>query len=73
MRSVWEGEACLPRQTHTQPRNGKQMNRMMATRTVSLPMAVGGDKKVGMVFLAFIGCFSYVSYNKAKTTKALQP
>ena len=43
MSSLAEGEACLPRQTHTQPRNGKQMNRMMVTRTVSLPMAVGGD------------------------------
>jgi putative transposase len=43
MSSLAEGETRLPRQTHTQPRNGKQMNRMMATRTVSLPMAVGGD------------------------------
>jgi putative transposase len=42
MCSAWEGEACLPRQTHTQPGNGKQMNRMMVTRTVSLPLAVGG-------------------------------
>jgi len=40
MRSVWEGE---PRQTHTQPGNGKQKNGMMVTRTVSLPLAVGGD------------------------------
>jgi IS605 OrfB family transposase len=43
MRSLAEGETCLPSQTHTQPRNGKQMNRMMVTRTVSLPLAVGGD------------------------------
>jgi len=42
MSSLAEGETCLPRQTHTQPRNGKQMNRMMVTRTVSLPLAVGG-------------------------------
>lgn len=42
--SVWEGETCLPSQTHTQPRNGSgQMNRMMVTRTVRLPLAVGGD------------------------------
>jgi hypothetical protein len=42
MSSLAEGEARLPRQTHTQPGNGKQMNGMMVTRTVSLPMAVGG-------------------------------
>jgi IS605 OrfB family transposase len=42
MSSLAEGETCLPRQTHAQPGNGKQMNRMMVTRTVSLPLAVGG-------------------------------
>jgi IS605 OrfB family transposase len=42
MSSLAEGETRLPRQTHTQPGNGKQMNRMMVTRTVSLPLAVGG-------------------------------
>jgi putative transposase len=41
--SLAEGETRLPRQTHAQPGNGKQMNGMMVTRTVSLPLAVGGD------------------------------
>jgi IS605 OrfB family transposase len=38
---AWEGETRLPPQTHTQPRNGKQMNGMMVTRTVSLPLGGG--------------------------------
>jgi len=38
-----EGKAYLPSQTHTQPRYGSQMNRMMVARTVRLPLAVGGD------------------------------
>jgi IS605 OrfB family transposase len=42
MRSVWEGEACLPRQTHTQPRNGQDMKGMMVIRTLTCPLAVGG-------------------------------
>jgi IS605 OrfB family transposase len=36
-----EGETCLPSQTNARP-NGKQMDGMMVTRTVSLPLAVGG-------------------------------
>lgn len=39
--SAWEGETCLPAQTHVQPRNGRQMNGMMVTRTVSLPLGSG--------------------------------
>jgi IS605 OrfB family transposase len=42
MRSVWEGETRLPRQACMRLGNGKQMNGMMVTRTVSLPMATGG-------------------------------
>jgi hypothetical protein len=41
--SLGEGETCLPRQTQLQPRNGRTMNRVMVTRTVSLPLALGGD------------------------------
>jgi IS605 OrfB family transposase len=40
--SLAEGEACLPRQTQIRPGNGKQMNGMMVTRTVSLPLGLGG-------------------------------
>ena len=44
VRSLVEGRTYLPSQTHTQPRYGSfQMNRMMVTRTVRLPLAVGGD------------------------------
>ncbi|MEM2830970.1 MAG: transposase [Candidatus Jordarchaeales archaeon] len=42
MRSAWEGNTYLPRQTHIQPENGKEMNRMRVTRTVTLPLGVGG-------------------------------
>jgi IS605 OrfB family transposase len=42
MRSLAEGETCLPRQTHIQPGNGSQMKRMMVIRTLRLPLGVGG-------------------------------
>jgi IS605 OrfB family transposase len=42
MSSQAEGETCLPKQTHTQPRNGQEMKRMMVTRTLTCPLAVGG-------------------------------
>lgn len=42
MSSVWEGKTYLPQHTHIQPGNGRQMNRMKVTRTVSLPLGVGG-------------------------------
>jgi putative transposase len=42
LRSVWEGETHLPPQTQIRLGNGKQMNRMMVTRTVSLPLGLGG-------------------------------
>jgi hypothetical protein len=41
MCSAWEGEACLSRQTQIRQGNGKQMNGMMVTRTVSLPIGIG--------------------------------
>jgi putative transposase len=42
MGSLAEGEARLPSQAQIRPRNGKQqMNRMMVTRTVSLPIGIG--------------------------------
>jgi putative transposase len=40
---AWEGETRLPPQTHTQPRNGWEMKRMMVTRTLTYPLAVGGE------------------------------
>jgi len=39
--SLSEGNTHLPSQTLTQPANGKQMNRMMVIRTVSLPLGGG--------------------------------
>jgi IS605 OrfB family transposase len=39
--SSGEGETCLPMQTQIRPRNGRQMNRMMVIRTVSLPIGIG--------------------------------
>jgi IS605 OrfB family transposase len=41
--STGEGETRLPCQTHVQPRNGMQMNRMKLRKTVSIPVGVGGD------------------------------
>jgi IS605 OrfB family transposase len=38
-----EGEARLPPQTHTQPRNGQEVKRMMVIRTLTCPLAVGGE------------------------------
>jgi IS605 OrfB family transposase len=46
-RSAWdlssqaEGEARLPRQTHTQPKNGQERKRMMVTRTLTCPLGGG--------------------------------
>jgi putative transposase len=48
-RSAWdlssqaEGETRLPPQTHTQPKNGQEVKRMMVTRTLTCPLAVGGE------------------------------
>jgi IS605 OrfB family transposase len=39
--SSGEGETCLPMQTQIRPGNGRQMNRMMVIRTVSLPIGIG--------------------------------
>jgi hypothetical protein len=39
---AWEGETRLPPQTHTQPRNGWEMKRMMVTRTLTCPL--GGER-----------------------------
>jgi hypothetical protein len=46
-RSAWdlssqaEGETRLPRQTHTQPKNGQERKRMMVIRTLTCPLGGG--------------------------------
>jgi len=39
--SSGEGNTYLPTQTHTQPGNGQDVKRMMVTRTLTCPLAVG--------------------------------